>query len=119
MVQNLLLRNQISLFTTISTGDVVLAIVMTYSICVDQETNRHNHSHIEEGETWGKSGRRVVILLLTPPSLPTIAYDSEGNNVASMEFDEDSDQSYIEDHTLHQHPHEHNQEEVVEQHSNG
>ena len=115
----MLLRNQHSLFTTISTGDVVLAIVMAYSICVDQETNRYHHRHIEEGETWGRLGRGVVILLVPPPSLPTIANDSEGNNVASLEFDKDSDQSYIKDHTLHQHPHEHNQEEVVEHHSNG
>jgi hypothetical protein len=48
----------------------------------------------------------------------TIAGNSEGCNVSAMKFDEDPDQYDIEDHALHQHPHEGDQEPVVEKNSN-
>ena len=35
----------------LSTGSVVLAIVMADIIRVDQETDRYHHSNVEEGET--------------------------------------------------------------------
>ena len=52
-------------------------------------------------------------------TLVTIAGYCEGSNVAFRMCDKHFDQCHIQDHTLHQHPHEHNQPHVVEQHSNG
>ena len=42
-------RKQLSISTSI--GSIVLAVVMAKIICVDQETDWHHCSHIEEGET--------------------------------------------------------------------
>ena len=36
----------------------------------------------------------------------TIAGNGEGCNISAVKFDEDPDQYNVEDHTLHQHPHE-------------
>jgi hypothetical protein len=48
----------------------------------------------------------------------TVTSDGEGSNVSAMKFDKDPDQCDIEDHALHQHPHEGDQEPVVEKNSN-
>ena len=45
----------------------------------------------------------------------TIAGKGEGDEVSVLVLDEDSDQSHVEHHPLHQHPHEGHQEEVVQQ----
>ena len=48
----------------------------------------------------------------------TIAGDGEGCNVSNMMRNKDPDQFNIEYHALHQHPHEGDQEPVVEKNSN-
>ena len=45
----------------------------------------------------------------------TIAGKGEGDEVSVLVLDEDPDQSHVEHHPLHQHPHEGHQEEVVQQ----
>ncbi len=47
----------------------------------------------------------------------TIAGHSEGQHVQLLALDKDLDQHHIEDHPFHQHPHEGDQEEVVEEDS--
>ena len=48
----------------------------------------------------------------------TVTGNGEGCGVSSVMLGEDPDQCDIEDHTLHQHPHEGDQEPVVEKNSN-
>ena len=60
----------------------------------------------------------IARLVHVPHLLYTIAGDGEGCNVSSMMCNKDPDQCDIEDHALHQHPHEGDQEPVVEKNSN-
>ena len=63
-----------------------------------------------------KKPRSRQILRAIAMSL-TVAGDGEGCNVSGMILDKHSDQCDIEDHTLHQHPHERDKEPVVEKNS--
>ena len=43
----------------LSTGSVVLAVVMADIICVDQEAYRYHHSHVEKRKTWRERMMRI------------------------------------------------------------
>ena len=94
-------------------------------------------AQVEEWDAWRRSraalGRNTIasVLLvrqnfLTPVLVNesalksvglTIAGEGEGNEVSVLELDKHPDQSHVEYHPLHQHPHEGRQEEVVQQDS--
>ena len=67
----------------------------------------NTEDHVQEGGTYTQSMFvHVDKLYEVMISLPTIAEEREANHISSVVCNKDSDEGHVQDHTLHQHPHE-------------